>query len=273
MDWLKKYYEKVALAAALVVLFGSSAYLYWNVGKLNNEVQSDQRAQSSKGKPIAGINISAYTNALDGLHSPLLWKEMPQDLFPATDYIPKPTTGEDTNKLVKVEPVVTYLELNRRIFKLLFKAYNWDDAKKQGSTFQLNFVDRAKTFFVGQVGNVVSDRFENTGFTITDFEHIITNETNVAIGQRQLDLSRLTIQKGEEAPIVLPVEKVVEAAKPVATIQIRGKTGTRSITSGESFECDGKTYNVIDIDPKQMIIVDPQLPEKHITIPRGAGAL
>ena len=36
MDWLKKYYEKVALAATLVILFGSSAYLYWRVGARND---------------------------------------------------------------------------------------------------------------------------------------------------------------------------------------------------------------------------------------------
>ena len=144
------------------------------------------------------------------------------------------------------------MRFSREPFKLLFMAYTGD-----GHDFQLNFISEARTFFVPEVGMEVADSFGKTGYVIKKFalkKPPVDPKTGTATGA---DLSELTLQREGEDPIVLVFNQIKEGREPVAWIAVQGETKSRLVRrQGEFKGSDGKTYKVIDITPKQMILLD-----------------
>ena len=77
MDFIKKHYEKILLALALLVLIGAAAYLAYSASKLSEEVQEAPRRPKPRGKTAQTGDIATYTNAIASLQTPPLWDASP----------------------------------------------------------------------------------------------------------------------------------------------------------------------------------------------------
>jgi sorbitol-specific phosphotransferase system component IIA len=267
MDFLKKHYDKVALAAALLILIVAAIVLSYKVSSLSAEIQEAPRRPKPKGKGVQPIDMSVYTNALTALQQPAQWGEysinpfqirLPQIESPPTNiFIPPPPKG----------PPVVLLDVRRELFKLKFLSYTGE-----GENFQLNFINRVRTFIIAKVGMEVSDGFGKTGYIITKFERKTCQAVVPGVGQREVDCSELTVRHGEDDPIVLVLNKETEEREPVAVVQCTENSKQMQLHRQQNFDCGGKTYNVVDIGQKQMIIIDTQTKEKHtISLPEQSG--
>ena len=261
MDFIKKHYEKIVLAAALVALIGSAAFLAFKVSALSEEVTEAIRSRP-KGKPLEPVDIAVYTNAIVRLQAPPTWNDS-SDMFQTGDKethtgpdIPLPPTSEPYN----------VLGISRRPFKLIFKSYTGD-----GRNFQVNFLTRARTFIVAEVGMEIADHFERTGYFIKNFERKIEQQQVPGVGAREVDVSELIIQHEGDDPIKLVLNRETQEKEPVASIQCAEGGQLRLASRQQEFTCGDKTYIVVDITSTQLIIMDKLSKEKHTISVPGIG--
>jgi hypothetical protein len=267
MDFLKKHYEVIALAAALILLIVSAIFLSLKVTALNSELEQAPRG-ALRPKSVTHIDESSYSNAIAALQQPPLWTNAPSDLFSPIPFGPVVTdTGTGTNATSGLQ--VFLVGVSRKPFKLLFKAYSYDADKSDGYNFQINFQFRSRTFFVRASGDPIKDRYEDTGYRIIKFERKFLSVNDPALGgKREKDVSELSVQHAGENPVVLVYLQETEEQEPVAKVRC-GPTGVeREYRRGQRIECAGRTYKVVDIDPKQMVIVDTQTEVQHIVKPQ-----
>src|SRR6266849_4447223 len=140
MDFLKKHYEKIVLAVALVALIVSAIFLALNVSALSSQIEEAPNP-IPKVASAPRIPLDTYTNAIQSLAQPPLWTNVTRELFDPipigpTNVIPQPGTTEFP---------VTLLSVVRKPFKLLFKIYSYDANTTNGYNFQINFQFRART--------------------------------------------------------------------------------------------------------------------------------
>jgi len=267
MDFLKKHYEIIAVAVALVLLTVSAIMLSLKVSASNTE--SGQAPHGGlRNEFVAHIDTASYSNAIESLKEPPLWTNTPSDLFyPVT--VPTYSSSTNTNPTPTNGVPLILVTITRKPFKLLFKAYSYDADKGEGYNFQINFQFRDRTFFVRSAGDPIKDRFEDTGYRIVKFERKTTMVNDPSLGgQRQKDVSELTIQHEGEKPVVLVLLQETEEQEPVANVRC-GPTGVeREYRRGQRIDCAGKSYKVVDIDPKQMVIVDTQTEVQQVIKPQ-----
>ena len=263
MDFLKKHYEKIILAVALVALIVSAVVLALRVNQLSNEEPTTTAAAYVAATPP--IAIAIYSNAIQSLAAPPLWTNAGRLFIPIPigPVIPLPSaTG--TNPAAPEFPV-TLLSVVRKPFKLLFMAYSYD-ATTGGYNFQINFQFRSRTFFIPAVGDIIKDHYEDTGYRITKFEKksIVIDDPTIR-SKRDKDVSELTVQHEGNNPVVLVLGSESEDQEPVAQVRCAGDLQPGEYRRGQLFTCKGVTYKVFEIDTnlKQMKIVDTQTQEQH----------
>ena len=249
MEFLKKYIDRIILAAALLGLIGLVVWLTYKVGALRQEVNTEIRAPL-RGTATKPLDFGLYDQTLGHLSNPPLWSITEPDLFglkPSRRALPPPPPG----------PPVVLQSIIRRPFKLLFKAYSYNSQENKGYNFQLNF--RESTFVIESVGMPVKNRWIDTGYQITRFERKLANVYDPAFGREvERDVSELTLEHAGEKPISLVVTRPAEEQEPVAVIRCGMSTQNWEIRRAQRFTCEGKVYNVVDISSKQMIILDEQ---------------
>jgi hypothetical protein len=261
MDFLKKHYEKIVLAVALVALIASAIFLALSVSALSSQIEEAPNP-IPKVASAPHIPLEIYTNAIQSLAQPPLWTNVTRELL---EPIPLgPVYVPSTNPVVAEFPVVL-MSVVRKPFKLLFKIYSYDADAKEGYNFQINFQFRARTFFTSHVNDPIKDRYEDTGYRIIKFEKKSTQVPDPSLGiNRDKDVSELTVQHEGGKPVVLVLGLESEDEEPVAQARCGAGGAIREYRRGQLFECERKTYKVVDIDLKQMIIVDQQSQEQHI---------
>ena len=266
MDFLKKHYEKVLLAVALVALIVSAILLALRINALSSDLEQAPNPVP-KVAPAPHAVLGTYSNALAQLAQPPLWTNVPVELFkpiPIGPVFTNPAPGTFTNEF----PVIL-MSAGRKPFKLLFKTYSYDAGTNEGYNFQINFQFRARTFFISRVNDPIKDRYEDTGYRIAKFEKKSVNVNDPTLGRsREKDVSELTVQREGGKPKVLVLSQEAVDEEPVALVRcgVEGQNFERRI--GQSIECRRKVYKVVDIvvdsDPKRMVIVDTQTQEQHI---------
>ena len=268
MDFLKKHYEIVAVSAALILLIVSAILLSLKVNALNSELEQAPHG-GLRSEFVAHTPTGSYSNAIVALKDPPLWTNAPSPLFSPVAAVEAPLInpgGPDTptNGLQ-----VILMAVARKPFKLLFKAYSYDADKSEGYNFQINFQFRARTFFIRAAGDPIKDRYEDTGYRIMSFvrKFITVNDASMG-GKREKDVSELTVQHAGENPVVLVYLQETEEQEPVAKVRCGVAGVEREYRRGQRIECGGRTYKVVDIDPKQMVIVDTQTEEQHVIKPQ-----
>jgi hypothetical protein len=261
MDFLKKHYEKIVLAVALVALIVSAIFLALNVSALSSQIEEAPNP-IPKVASAPHVPLDTYTNAIQSLAMPPLWTNVTRELF---DPIPIGPVYQTNPTNPTPEFAVSLLSVVRKPFKLLFKIYSYDANTKEGYNFQINFQFRARTFFTPHVGDPIKDRYEDTGYRITKFEKKSTLVPDASLGiNREKDVSELTVQHEGGKPVVLVLGQESEDEEPVAQVRCGAAGAIHEYRRGQSFECERKTYKVVDIDLKQMVIVDQQTQEQHI---------
>lgn len=258
MDFLKKHYEKILLAVALVALIVSAVFLALNVSALSSKL-ADEPDTVPRVAPASHAVLATYSNAIQSLSQPPLWTNPagfdPISIGPVIPIFFPPASNEFS---------VVLMSVVRKPFKLLFKIYSYDDTTKEGYNFQINFEFR-RSFFTRAVGDAIKDRFGDTGYRIVTFERKSSVVHDASLNRdRDKDVSELTVQHEGANPKVLVLGQESEDEEPVAQVRC-GAAGTiREYRRGQVLECERKSYKVVDIDLKQMIIVDQQTQEQHI---------
>ncbi len=263
MDFLKKHYEKVSLAAVLIVLIISAILLSLRATTLSSELTEPPRP-AGRNQTLSNIVVKAYSNAVLSLKQPPLWTNTPSDLF-AQVAAQSPIIVKDITNTFHV----ILMSVTRKPFKLLFKAYSYDADKTNAYNIQVNFQFRARTFFVRAVGDPVKDRYEDTGYRVVKFERkfVTVNDPSLG-GKREKDVSEVTVQHEGENPVVLVFLQETEEQEPVATVRC-GAAGTdKEYRRGQRIECGGRIYKVVDIDPNQMVILDIQTEQQQTIKPQ-----
>ena len=200
MDFLKRHYDKIVLALALLVLIASAVYLASKLEQLNREGPT---RRAGAGKVIPPLNVGVYTNAIASLQTPPQWNFEARDLFntsPLGDIEEHVPSGVVTSK-VPVEVKIYLMKVEYKPFKLLFKAYTWNEDKQEPSNIQMNFRTFSRTFIVPAVGDEIKDRFESTHYKITKFEKKSAKMNIPGVGERDVDVSQLTIESDRKSVV------------------------------------------------------------------------
>jgi hypothetical protein len=264
MDFLKKHYEKITLAAALILLIVSAILLSMKVSALSTALEEAPR-RAPKPELTPHVSLQPYSDAMQELADPPIWntneaaRVFSQQAYVAPKAIPDPGAGLTNNGL----PIL--LAVVHKPFTLLFKTYSYDTDKGEGYNFQLNFQFRSHSFFVRAVGDPIKDRYEDTGYKVVKFEKKTrTIDDPATQTKRDLDVSELTVQHPGNNPKVLVLLQAGVEEEPVAQVRCDVASPTREYRRGQLIQCTGKTYKVVDIDLDQMVINDQQTGEQSI---------
>jgi hypothetical protein len=262
MDFLKKHYEKIVLAVALLALIVSAILLALKISSLSSELETAPTS-ASKVATAPHAAVETYSNAIQALAQPPLWTNVPVKPFD-----PKPI-GPVFPGAVSNEFVIL-MKVARMPFKLLFMTYSYDASTNEGYNFQINFQFRKRTFFTRAVRDGIKDRYEDTGYRIIKFEKksTLVNDPSLNNVKREKDVSELTVQHAGNNPVLLVLGQEAEEHEPVAQVRCTPTGPTQDYRRGQLIECQRKTYRIVDIvvdsDPKRMVIVDTQTQEQHI---------
>jgi len=261
MDFLKKHYEKITLAAALILLIVSAILLALKVSALSTEL-SDAPRRAPKPELALHIPLQVYSNAIQAVVDPPIWAtNVELKVFNPGGYVPPKTNvfvvGQTNGLPILIASV-------HKPFTLLFKAYSYDAGKGEGYNFQANFQFRSHSFFIGAVGDPIRDKFEDTGYKVVKFEKKSkTVEDPATSAKHETDVSELTVQHPGNKPKVLVLGQAGVEEEPVALVRCDVASPNREYRRGQLIQCAGKTYKVVDIDLKQMVIVDSQTGENY----------
>ena len=262
MDFLKKHFEKVFLAAALLALIVSVVWLTVRIDALKAKVQGEIRRTNITGGPVKAVDVVPYERAIHALAQPVVWTNM------ADSFVTAAAPGEtniDIRPPSDTGPKLSLRAIEYKPFSLLFKTYSG-----KGYNFQLNF--RGRSFIITAPGDFIKDQFENTGYKIVKFEQKTVTVQDKQLGIfREDDVSELTIQHGKEEPKTLVLRRVAREKEPVARISCPDwPAGEGEVHRGQKVSCGGKTYNVVDITSDRMLIIDPQSEEEQtLHLPLG----
>jgi hypothetical protein len=250
MDLLKRHFEKILLGIALVALIASAVYLSLQVDQLRERINTSAGSGALKGSPVKPINLAPYQTALQSLHKPDQWTGQVA-LFPPTD-APSFITVVGDVPYQRQKP--KYVGNYRPLFPLMFMDYSGE-----GYNFQINIRDRRYSFIVPQVGDYISNRYENTGWQLVKFDRQVEQVYRPDIDRtNNVDTSQITLAKPGVEPIVLALRKPADQPGEIIGYWSCEKDGAarKQVRKGETIECDGATYKVVDITLQQMIIVD-----------------
>lgn len=261
MDFLKRHYEKLVLAVALLVLIGTAGYLAKKVTQLRQQVQDAPLRLPTKGKPVRPVVMDAYQRELARLKSPVLWTIPAGSMFPNN---PIPTNGPGPPPPPPPpKPTPALRQVIREAFRLRFDAYTWDAAKKEAHAFQINFPGRRRTYFVENIGQPVPEPGETNRYVLVKFEKKSALVAVAGMDPIERDVSELTMQRAGDEPILLVLGRITEP-NPEALVQCGTDPQQQRLRTGGVFECNSRNYKVVDIAPTQMVIEDLKNGEKQI---------
>jgi hypothetical protein len=262
MDFLKKHYEKITLAAALILLIVSAVLLALKVSALSTEIDAGAR-HTPKPQLTPHVPLQVYSNAIQAVTDPPLWSTNEALVaFSGTIYVAPKTN--DFGPLTSTNGLPILLAVVHKPFTLLFKTYSYDDTKAEGYNFQLNFQFRAHSFFIRAVDDAIKDRYEDTGYKVVKFEKKTKTVEDPATGiNRETDVSELTVQHPGNKPKALVLGQAGVEEEPVALVRCDPTSPNREYRRGQLIQCTGKTYKVVDMDLKQMVIVDTQTGDNY----------
>jgi len=263
MDFLKKHYEKITLAAALVLLIVSAVLLALKVSALSTELNEAPR-RAPKPELTLHIPLQVYSNAIQAVADPPIWSTNADlTIFSAGGYVP-PKTNDYGHIPIPTNGLPILVASVHKPFTLLFKTYSYDVSKAEGYNFQFNFQYRAHSFFVRAVGDAIKDRYEDTGYRVVKFEKKSKTVDDPTLGgNHETDVSELTVQHPGNKPNILVLGQAGVEEEPVALVRCDVASPNREYRRGQLIQCGGKIYKVVDIDLKQMVIVDSQTGENY----------
>lgn len=210
MDFLKKHYEKIVLAVALLALIVSAILLALKISDLSAD-QGVTPSAVAKVTAAPRAVVDPYSNAIQQLAQPPLWTNVPAKMFDPIPIGPVIAQAPGSNEF----PVIL-MNVTRLPFKLLFKAYSYDASTNMGYNFQINFQFRKRTFFTRAVHDGIKDHYEDTGYQIVTFEKKLSTVNDPSLGaKREKDVSELTVQHAGNNPVVLVLGQESEEQEPV----------------------------------------------------------
>ena len=262
MDFIKKHLEKFLLAGVLLMLIGVAGLLAWKVEKLSEFVKAGLSGPVRKA-PLKPTLTDTYSKAIAGFTNPTPWRISLADPFRTAPEIFQQMPEKTSPEKPAPRPAQPFKlsTITRKPFRYVFKSYN-----KPGENFAIGDSISRRTFFVGKVGDKIwsqSAPVYDTGFVVTKFDKkdVLVENPHTHVTHLQ-DESELTIQRGTEPPLVLPLNRIIEEREPEAVLTCTTDNQNQPVRKNQSVLCGGRIYNVVDITLKQVIIVDEQTKEK-----------
>lgn len=277
MEFLKKHYEKIALAIVSLMMIATALTL---VGRLGFDGSKPPAIDIniSPAKPLDTNELMQIATLLKNPPSwrtndgprpfiPEPWNWNGKELFPATEPPPTPVVAGDPADELQ-------WWMASRTFPMKFMSV----ASEVGTNkvFAIN-PGAGGTRFV-KIGDppirqLIYGTMEE--FTVLRYEEKKVEWFNPAIGAKTVtDVSVLTLQRksaGVTKEIPLVVGKQVLESEPVARYQ-SSATGEWSgdLKKGSKFSYKGKTYELVrlDINPPQLIFKDVQIQKEYRRRPR-----
>jgi len=262
MDFIKKHLEKFLLAGVLLMLIGVAGLLAWKVEKLSEFVKAGLSGPVRKA-PLKPTLTDTYSKAIAGFTNPTPWRISLADPFRTAPEIFQQMPEKTSPEKPAPRPAQPFKlsTITRKPFRYVFKSYN-----KPGENFAIGDSISRRTFFVDKVGDKIwsqSAPVYDTGFVVTKFDKkdVLVENPHTHVTHLQ-DESELTIQRGTEPPLVLPLNHIIEEREPEAVLTCTTDNQNQPVRKNQSVLCGGRIYNVVDITLKQVIIVDEQTKEK-----------
>jgi|GEM_PF-1138057 len=248
MDFLKKYYDKILLALAFVLVIIFGLILVLKVNNLSQRLRQQNAILPSSNKAgYEALDTRKYAAALDAVQHPSVWPPSPVDLFKADM---SSHSGVVSNK------PIAYLRFEQLPFDLLFKAYSWNAVEKKAFNFQVSLLSLKRAYFITAVGDDVKDQFGDTGYRITKFERKVESVLSPSIGRMvEVDHSEVTLERTGEDMIVLELDKVHLRTESVGTVVCQEDPQKEiQVRRNQSITCPSNTYIIVDMDDKQVVI-------------------
>lgn len=277
MEFLKKHYEKIALAIVSMMMISTALILVNKLGFDGAEAPAIDK-NIAPAKPLDTNELIQIATMLknppawrtnDGSRPfiPEVWKWNGKELF---------LSGEEPKEVVVTADPADDLDwlMASRTFPIKFMGV----ASEVGNNkvFQINIAGAGSRFVkIGDppVRQAIYGTMEE--FSVLRYEENKKKWFNPKIGSEQeVDLSELVLQRksgGIVKEVRLPVGKQVLESEPVARYQSR-VTGEQSpeLKQGSKFTYKGKAYELVRLDTyqSQLIFKDSQTQKEHKRRPR-----
>jgi len=278
MEFLKKHYEKIALAVVSLMMIATALTLASRLGLEEAELP-DIKKNRSAAKPLDTNELMQISTLLknppawrtnDGPRPfiPDVWKWNGKDLFLADEPPPLPIVGPKD----PAEELEWWAA--SRTFPMKFMSV----ASEVGTNkvFAINLPGAGTKFVkIGDppIKQLIYGTMEE--FIVLRYEEKKVEWFNPAIGAKAVaDVSVLTLQRKSAAvtkEIPLVIGKQVLESEPVARYQ-SSATGEQSaeLKQGSKFNYKGKTYQLLRLDTSQAILIfkDVQTQKEYKKRPR-----
>jgi hypothetical protein len=176
--------------------------------------------------------------------------------------------GKDPTDKESRPPAVGLLKLDQISATQFGLRYNSRVKTGSGYKFGLNYrlpSGEIRTEFV-KIGDTVE------GFKVDG--HVEKSEPAKPPAMGKVDVSELTLLTPKGDPIVLVMGRAVNYVEPIAhlSLKLRDEVQQFKVSKGESFEVDGGTYSVIDVDAKgRSVVIRGKAADSAITIQQDPG--
>ncbi len=272
MDFLKRHYEKVALAIVSLLLIASALTL---MGRLALGGSEDRDTDKNNRAPASPLDTNELAQVAAQLTTPAHWAGQGPSPFIPEQWKYLPDKGElvkaDIQGPVKVMPVLDELDWHIRFktFPMEFKGIAFGEGAN--ATFQINIAN-AGTRFV-KIGQVFKQLIGSTveEFKVLKLEAKKTQAFNRSTGRMQsVDVSLLTLLRRGTIEIPLTMGQKRLESDPAASYESR-VTGERSIEVGKNaiFQYKGKRFKLLDITIRRLVIQDLESGSVHEKTPKS----
>ena len=278
MEFLKKHYEKIALAVVSLLMIGTALILVNKLGVDGSELPGIDKNLLA----ATPLDTNELTQISTLLKNPPSWRtnDGPRPFIPETwNWDGKNLFISGEKPIEPSGPVVDPADelewmVASRTFPIKFMAVASEIGTNK--TFQINIAGKGSQFIKmgdAPIRHVIYGAVEE--FTVLRYEEKKVKWFNPAVGAEQVtDVSVLTLRRkstGDVKEIPLVVGKQVLESEPVARYT-SSATGEQSseLKKGMKFTYKGTVYELVRLDtnPPQLIFKDVQAQKEHRKRPR-----
>ena len=275
---MNKYYDKLLLLVALLVLAGGISYSL-GLGKKNISIENQITEAHLKGEPFAPLAPPAIEASVRAWNEPIAQDEKGEWLYgvftPPKIYL-NPKTGELLPRGIIDGPAIPFglelLTMSHVIYPIQFEAYFESvTGDPKDSTVMFFHTQRNESSGIMKMGSV----HKEWGITVSNLSVEKINREDGTIET----VSKVTVQDDNynREFVFTPGEVVELEDQNVFTLKATGALGEEFIwkKEGDTFEKDGATYTLMQIDfDKKTLTVKKESesleePEEQTLIPQG----
>jgi hypothetical protein len=276
MEFLKKHYEKIAVAVVSLMMIATALILAGQLGLKDTELPDINKIPPGlEAKPLNTNDLMQIASLLKGPPAwrtndenrpfvPDKWVWDGSNIFPQGEIPTTTTIGPTTDPADELEWWVAY-----RAFPMKFMAVVSD------GVFQINIANGGSKFV--KVNDVIRQTIFGVAetFTVLRYEVRKVKQFDASLGhEREVDLSTLTLLRKSAditKEVMLVIGKTISESDPVARCISRVANEMKdNLKKGSKFTYKGKEYGVVSLDTllPQVVFKDIQAQRDYKKRPR-----